>query len=75
MTVGHKYFCEEEAKIAQLQVIESNGNVSFIPIVQREDPDLTVYEELSQILLNEDNGASQQKKNQIYYQFAGKANP
>ena len=62
MTVGHKSFCEEEAKRAQLQVIESNGNVSFIPIVQREDPDLTVYEELSQILLNEENGASQQKK-------------
>ena len=54
LSVGREAFCEEEARNARLQVTESNGNVSFIPIVRREDPDMTSYQNVSQILLNED---------------------
>ena len=52
--IGHQEHIEEGARNARLQVTEADGKVSFIPIVQREDPDLTVYENISQILLTED---------------------
>ena len=42
--------------------MQADGNVSLIPVVQREDPDLTVYEDISQILLNEDMGAPSAKQ-------------
>ena len=53
LTIGHKSFCEKEAANARIQVTEANGNKSFQPIVQRTDPDSTVYDDVEQILLNE----------------------
>ena len=44
---------EAEARNARLQVTEADGNVSFLPVIQREDPDLTDHENISQILLQE----------------------
>ena len=52
LAVGHNNFCEELARNG-IQVTEADGNVSFQPVVQRTDPDLTVLEDVEQILLNE----------------------
>ena len=54
ISIGGKEFIENEAKSAHVQVAESDGNVSFIPVVQREDPNMTQYENVSQLILNED---------------------
>ena len=53
LAVGHKNFCDEELARARIQVTEADGNVSFQPVVQRTDPNLTVYEDVEQILLKE----------------------
>ena len=54
IAIGHKFYCEQEGKRARLEVTEVDGNKSFLPLVQRSDPDLTVYEDVNQILLKED---------------------
>ena len=54
IAVGGKDFVEAEARNARLQVTEADGNISFVPVIQRDDPDLTVHENISQILLSED---------------------
>ena len=54
LTIGHKAYCEREAASARIQVTEADGNVSFVPVVQRPDPDLTIYEDVNQNLLQED---------------------
>ena len=53
LAVGHKNFRDEELARARIQVTEADGNVSFQPVVQRTDPNLTVYEDVEQILLKE----------------------
>ena len=63
LAVGHKNFCDEELARARIQVTEADGNVSFQPVVQRTDPNLTVYEDVEQILLKEglDSQVAKQK--------------
>ena len=55
ISTGGKEFIEKEASSAHLQVTGADGTVNLVPVVQRLDPDQTVYENISQILLNEDN--------------------
>ena len=62
ISIGRKDFIDQEASNAHIQVIESDGNVSFVPVVQREDPDLTPYENISQILLGEEVEPQQAKR-------------
>ena len=62
LTVGHKSYCDREAASARIQVTEADGNVSFVPVVQRPDPDLTIYEDVNQILLQEDQEAQSARK-------------
>ena len=52
--MGHRDYVEEEARNARLQITQADGNVRFVPINQREDPDLTDHENISHIILNED---------------------
>ena len=54
LAMGHRDYVKEEARNARLQIIQADGNVSFVPIIQREDPDLTDHENISYILLNEE---------------------
>ena len=51
IAVGGKDYVEAEARNARIQVTEADGNISFVPVIQREDPDLTNHENISQILL------------------------
>ena len=53
LAVGHKNFCDEELARVRIQVTEADGNVSFQRVVQKTDPNLTVYEDVEQILLKE----------------------
>ena len=54
LAMCHRDYVEEEARNARLQITQADGNVGFVPIIQREDPDLTDHENISHILLNED---------------------
>ena len=68
LAMGHRDYVEEEARNERLQITQADGNVSFVPIIRREDPDLTDHEIISHILLNEDLvQQSARKKNQIGY--------
>ena len=62
LCVGHKSYCEKEARDARLQVTEANGQVNFVPVVSRSDPDLTVYEDINQVLMNDDIELQRAKK-------------
>ena len=62
ISVGGEEFIKNEAKTAHVQVTQHNGDVSLIPVVQREDPDMTVYENISQIILNEEAEPTSKKK-------------
>ena len=62
LCVEHKSYCEKEARDARLQVTEANGQVNFVPVVNRSDPDLTVYEDINQVLMNDDQEVQRAKK-------------
>ena len=53
IAIGHKFYCEQEGKRARLEILEADGNRSFLPLAQRSDPDLTVYEDVNQVFLKE----------------------
>ena len=53
ISIGGKEFVENEAKSAHVQITQNDGQVSLVPIVQREDPDMTAYENIIQIILSE----------------------
>ena len=55
---GHEEFCKYWLSKATVQLEDSAGNTSFVPIVPSHDPDLTVYEDVAQLMLN-DNLESQ----------------
>ena len=55
---GHEGFCQKWLRNACVQLTDSGGNTSFVPIVPNWDPDMTVHEDLNQIPLNQD-GLSQ----------------
>ena len=52
--MSHRDYVDDEARNSRLQITEADGNVSFVPIIQREDPDLTDQENISHIILKED---------------------
>ena len=62
LCVGNKSYCEKEARDARLQVTEANNQVNFVPVVSRSDPDLTVYEDINQVLMNDDIELQRAKK-------------
>ena len=62
ISIGGEEFIKNEAKSAHVQVTQNNGDVALIPVVQREDPDMTAYENISQIIMNEDAEPIPKKK-------------
>ena len=56
---GHEDFCKFWLSKATVQLEDSAGNKSanFEPIVQSHDPDLTVYEDVAQLMLNNNLGS------------------
>ena len=54
---GHEDFCEMWSTKACAQLVDSEGNTSFIPVVPNCDPDLTVHEDVDHLLLNADSGS------------------
>ena len=73
LTIGHKSYCDMEAASARVQVTEADGNVSFVPVVQRPDPDLTIYEDVNQLLLQEDQEAQLARKKNKFVTSSQKA--
>ena len=55
---GHEDFCKFWLSKATVQLEDSAGNTGFVPIVPSHDQDLTVYEDVAQLMLN-DNLRSQ----------------
>ena len=54
---GHEEFCQYWLGKATVQLQDSAGNKSFVPLVPSHDPELTVYEDVNHLLLNENNGS------------------
>ena len=56
LAVGHEDFCYEHMQEASVQIKDAEDNQSFQHLVHVVvDPDLTVYEDVGQILLNQNN--------------------
>ena len=53
----HEDFCKFWLSKATVQLEDSAGNTSFVPIVPSHDPDLTVYEDVAQLMLNDNLGS------------------
>ena len=63
-TVGHKEFCLNWQKNAWVQIVETNGDKSYLPLVPVVDPDLTLYDNVNQVLLSGE-GSSQGVKRRM----------
>ena len=72
----HEEFCEMWSREACAQLTDRDGNSSFVPIVPNCDPDLTLHENVNNILLNENGGfqGSRRKFNLVSSQTAVKEN-
>ena len=55
ITVGHKDFCDTWRQNAWVKVIEANGDMGYVHLVPVVDPDLTLYDDVNQVLLNGDS--------------------
>ena len=64
ITVGHKEFCLNWQKNAWVQIVETNGDKSYLPLVPVVDPDLTLYDNVNQVLLSGE-GSSQGVKRRM----------
>ena len=50
----HKEFCDNLRESTWVKVIESNGDMSYVPLIPVVDPDLTLYDNVNQVLLSGD---------------------
>ena len=53
--MGHKDFCDTWRDNAWVKVIEANGDMSYVHLVPVVDPDLTLYDNVNQVLLSGDS--------------------
>ena len=52
LAIGHKSFIEKHTMDVSMQIRNASGDPNFMPIVSINDPDLTIYENVNQIILN-----------------------
>ena len=64
LQLGHEDFCEKWLGKACVQIEDAEGNKSFVPTVPCYDPDLTVYEDIDQVLMS-GNMSSQRAKRKL----------
>ena len=64
LQLGHEDFCEKWLSKASVQIEDAEGNKTFVPIVPCYDPDLTVYEDIDQVLIS-GNVSSQRAKRKL----------
>ena len=63
LLIGKKEYIEYWNKEAWVQITNDQGDLNFVPLVPLVDPDLTVYDDVSQILLeNYDVGSQSARK-------------
>ena len=63
LLIGKKEYIEYWNKEAWVQITNDQGDINFVPLVPLVDPDLTVYDDVSQILLqNYDVGSQNARK-------------
>ena len=60
--MGHKDFCDAWRDNAWVKVIEANGDMSYVPLVPVVDPDLTLYDNVNQVLLSGDSSQGVKRK-------------
>ena len=66
LLIGKKEYIEYWNKEAWVQITNEQGDINFVPLVPLVDPDLTVYDDVSQILLeNYDVGSQSARKKQL----------
>ena len=57
LTVGGEEFCNEWEANTLIKITDPNGNSSFARYIPERDPNMTVYDDVNQILLNEHCGS------------------
>ena len=62
IAVGHKEFCLNWQKNAWVQIVETNGDKSYLPLVPVVDPDLTLYDNVNQVLLSGESSSQGVKR-------------
>ena len=62
IAVGHKEFCLNWQKNAWVQIVETNGDKSYLPLVPVVDPDLTLYDNVNQVLLTGESSSQGVKR-------------
>ena len=68
LQLGHEEFCQRWLGEACVQIEDAAGSKSFVPLVSCLDPDLTVHEDMDQILLAENLGSQVVKRKQKFPQ-------
>ena len=62
LQLGHEDFCEKWLGKTCVQIEDAEGNKSFKQIVPCYDPDLTVYENIDQVLMSGKMSSQQAKR-------------
>ena len=62
LTVGRENFCQYWERDTLIQITDQDGNRSFARYIPANDPDMTVYDDVNQILLSENYGSQGAKR-------------
>ena len=73
LTVGHENFCKDWESNSLCQITDSAGNTSFVRYIPARDPDMTIYEDVNQMLLNGNQGSQNAKRKLEVLQPASQA--
>ena len=73
LTLGHESFCETWEKDSLVRIDNGDGTFVLASYIPARDPDLTVYEDVNQVLLNEN--ASQGTKRKLEMLPASQSKP
>ncbi|XP_075242665.1 uncharacterized protein LOC142337336 [Convolutriloba macropyga] len=65
LRVGGKDYIEKWKQDAWVQITSAEGDINFVPLLPLVDPDLTIYDDVSQLLLNGYGGGSQGVKKKL----------
>ena len=62
LLIGGKDYIEQWKQDAWVQITNAGGDINFVPLVPLVDPDLTIYDDVNQVLLECYEGGSQGAK-------------
>ena len=68
LTIGHEFFCSMWEKNALVRLEDGDGTAILANYIPASDPDLTIYEDVNQVLLNENGSQGAKRKLELAHQ-------